>query len=120
MAMICIDNAVELVMKTYLGLPKRITKISGLTRQKYAEILESFPNLLDGLEAYAPEKVVGFELGDIEWYHRLRNQLYHEGNGVTVEKQKVEGYAAIAKIMCMNLFGIPTKSSMSQLLDTMV
>ena len=38
MAMISIDNAVELMIKTYLGLPKRITKIENLTRKKFEEI----------------------------------------------------------------------------------
>ena len=106
MAMICIDNAVELMMKTYLGLPERVTHISGLSKTKYDELIGTFPKLLIGLETYAPDKVLGFELENVEWYHRLRNQLYHEGNGVTVGKQTVEGYAAIAKIMCSNLFGI--------------
>lgn len=105
MAMISIDNAVELMIKTYLGLPKRITKIENLSRKKYEEITNSFPNLMDGLEEFASDKLTGIELGDIEWFHRLRNQLYHDGNGITVEKEKVETYAAIAKILFENLFG---------------
>lgn len=105
-SMISIDNSVELMLKTYLGLPKRITNINGISRQKYNEISNSFPALLDALEQYAPEKIVGFELGDIEWFHRLRNQLYHDGNGITVERQKVEIYAEIADMLCTNLFEI--------------
>jgi hypothetical protein len=103
-AMISIDNSVELMIKTYLGLPKRITKIEGLTRKRFEEFANSFPSLMDGLEEFANEKLVGIELGDIEWFHRLRNQLYHDGNGITVEKEKVETYAAIAKILFENLF----------------
>lgn len=105
-AMISIDNSVELMIKTYLGLPKRITRIEGITRRKYEEISSSFPNLLDGIEEFASNKLNGIELGDIEWFHRLRNQLYHDGNGITVEKEKVEAYAEIAKILFDNLFGI--------------
>jgi hypothetical protein len=103
-AMISVDNAIELMIKTYLGLPTRITGIKGLTRRRYAEISQSFSSLLGGFEEFAPDKIVGIELGDIEWFHRLRNQLYHEGNGITVEREKVEGYAAIAKILFSNLF----------------
>jgi hypothetical protein len=102
--MISIDNAVELMIKTYLGLPKRITKIEGITRKKFDEITSNFPNLLDGIEEFASDKLTGIELGDIEWFHRVRNQLYHDGNGITVEKQKVETYAEIAKILFENLF----------------
>lgn len=105
-AMISIDNSVELMIKTFLGLPKRISKIENLNRKKYEEISSGFPSLLDGLEEYASDKLTGIELGDIEWFHRLRNQLYHDGNGVTVEKSKVEMYAEVAKILFENLFGI--------------
>jgi hypothetical protein len=114
MAMISIDNAVELMIKTYLGLPKRITKIENLTRKQYEEITNSFPNLMDGLEEFASDKLTGIELGDIEWFHRLRNQLYHDGNGITVEKEKVETYAAIAKILFENLFGIKLEEPKKQ------
>ena len=103
-AMISIDNSVELMIKTYLGLPKRISKIEGLSRKALEEITSSFPSLLDGLEKYANAKLNGIDLGDIEWFHRLRNQLYHEGNGITVEREKVEAYAEIAKMLFENLF----------------
>ena len=114
MAMISIDNAVELMIKTYLGLPKRITKSENLSRKKYEEITNSFPNLMDGLEEFASDKLTGIELGDIEWFHRLRNQLYHDGNGITVEKEKVETYAAISKILFENLFGIKLEETKKQ------
>lgn len=111
MAMISIDNSVELMIKTYLGLPKRITKIEGLTRKRFEEVTSTFPNLLDGFEEFASDKLNGVELGDIEWFHRLRNQLYHDGNGITVEKEKVEAYAEIAKILFENLFAIQVEES---------
>lgn len=105
MGMIVIDNSVELMMKTYLGLPKRITKLNGVTRKIYDEATKSFPNLLDAMESFAKDKLIGIELGEIEWYHRMRNQLYHDGNGITVEKEKVIAYSSIAKILFENLFG---------------
>jgi hypothetical protein len=102
--MISIDNAVELMSKTYLGLPQRVTGLK-ISRSEYQEFSESFPKLLDALEKYASDKLDGIELGEIEWYHRLRNQLYHQGNGLTVEKDKVEIYAELANILFANLFG---------------
>jgi hypothetical protein len=104
LAMISIDNAVELMIKTYLGLPKRVTRIN-LSRREYLEICESFPQLLDALEQHAAEKINGIDLGEIEWYHRVRNELYHQGNGLTVERDKVEVYAELAKLLFENLFG---------------
>ncbi len=104
LAMISIDNAVELMIKTYLGLPKRITGLE-ISRKEYQNIAESFPALLDALETYAPDRLNGIDLGTIEWYHRLRNELYHQGNGLTVERDKVEIYAELANLLFKNLFG---------------
>ncbi len=104
LAMICIDNSVELMIKTFLGLPERISGIK-VPRKKYAELSESFPKLLDGLEEFASEKIEGIDLGEIEWYHRLRNELYHQGNGLTVERNNVQVYSEIANVLFDNLFG---------------
>ncbi len=104
LAMISIDNAVELMVKTYVGLPKRITGVS-ITRKELQEVGESFSALLDALERYAPDRLDGVDLGTIEWYHRLRNELYHQGNGLTVERDKIEIYAELANVLYKNLFG---------------
>jgi len=104
LAMIAIDNAVELMMKTYLGLPQRITGLR-ISRSDYQQFAESFPKLLDALEKYAGDKIDGINLGEIEWYHRIRNELYHQGNGLTVERDKVEVYAELANVLFENLFG---------------
>jgi hypothetical protein len=118
LAMISIDNAVELMIKTYLGLPKRITGLS-IPRKDYQGMVENFPALLDGLEKHAPDKLDGIDLGTIEWYHRLRNELYHQGNGLTVERDKVEIYAELANLLFKNLFGeelVPHVISKTELL----
>lgn len=108
LAMIAIDNAVELMIKTYLSLPRRVTGVS-LSRKAFQEIADSFPQLLDAIETHAADRLAGVDLGDIEWYHRLRNQLYHQGSGLTVERKKVEIYAEVARVLFNNLFGIESE-----------
>lgn len=108
LAMIAIDNAVELMIKTYLSLPRRVTGVS-LSRKAYQEIADSFPQLLDAIETHAADRLAGVDLGDIEWYHRLRNQLYHQGSGLTVERKKVEIYAEVARVLFNNLFGVESE-----------
>jgi hypothetical protein len=101
--MIIIDNAVELILKTYLTLPERVTGLS-IARKIREEYCSSFPNLLDGVEQHAPDKLIGLNLGEFEWFHRLRNELYHQGNGLTVEKRNVEVYAELAEKLFESLF----------------
>ncbi len=69
------------------------------------EAAAGFPDLLDLLEKHSGDKLSGVELGDIEWYHRLRNTLYHDGNGVTVDPDKVDAYNQIARLLFEKLFG---------------
>ena len=104
-AMIAIDNAVELAIKTYLGLPKRASGVA-ISRKEFAEMSENFGRLLDGLETHCQDKLVGIDLAEVEWYHRLRNQLYHQGNGLTVEREKAVVYAELARLLFSNLFGV--------------
>lgn len=118
LAMISIDNAVELMMKTVIQLPARITGIN-VSRRQRDDICATFPNLLDGIEAHANDKIVGISLGEIEWFHRLRNELYHQGNGLTVERRQVEVYAELALTLFRGLFGVrpdvPEKGKMHTL-----
>src|ERR1700732_3709151 len=105
LAMIAIDNAVELGIKTYLSLPKRVTGIA-MSRKDFSEISESFPRLVEALEVHCIGKLDGIDLSEVEWYHRLRNQLYHQGNGLTVERNKVSAYSELARVLFMNLFAV--------------
>lgn len=112
-AMIGIDNAVELIIKTYLGLPNRARGSKGPSRKELDEVENSFPALLDTLEKYDSNRIMGIELGDIEWFHRIRNQLYHSGNGITVESTKVDTYFEIALNLFEILFGFPPNLDLS-------
>ena len=103
-AMISIDNAVELMVKTFLSLPRRKLGTKGPSRKQLEEANNSFPSLLDLLEEFAGERLTGVSLDEIEWYHRIRNQLYHSGNGITVEVARVQTYLSLAKTLFQNLF----------------
>jgi len=101
-AMISIDNAVELAMKTYFAKNKRVLNIA----RKYFKTtrMVAFPKLLDAFTNFAPDKISKEELDKIEHFHIIRNNLYHEGNGITVEVHIVEEYAKIAENLISALF----------------
>lgn len=119
-AMVSIDNAVELTIKTYIGLPQRTRGSKGPSRLELEAAGESFPALLDLLDKHASQQIIGFSLDDIEWYHRLRNQLYHSGNGITVERAKVETYLELAIGLFTSLFGTAPVLKMARVLQTKI
>lgn len=113
LAFLSIDNAVELIIKTYLGLPKRVTGLR-IGRGEFDQISHSFPKLLDALEQHVTDSLPGVGLDEVEWYHRLRNRLYHDGNGLTVEREVVEVYAEIARNLFSALFGYEVLPSLPE------
>jgi serine/threonine protein kinase len=112
LSFILIDNSVEQMLRSFLSLPQRISGIK-IPRKRIEESFESFPSLLDLLEEFAFDKVKEIDLVLIEWYHRLRNQLYHQGKGLTVEQDKIEVYSELAKSLLRKLFDTDIKEQSS-------
>lgn len=118
-ALLLVGNSVELAAKTFLGLPRRISKLS-VSRRELDDASGSFPGLLQLLEKKAPAAVAGIDLAEIEWFHRLRNKLYHDGNGLTVERSTATSYANLARILFERLFGIPPALRRGRRTDAML
>lgn len=108
-AFISIDNCVELTLKSYLSLPRRFWTETRPTRNELSGT-NSFPVILDLIETYAEDKLDGIEINDIEHYHRIRNTLYHQGTGLSVNEEYVQLYYSIARILLHNLFDIDFES----------
>lgn len=99
-AMISIDNAIEVAIKTFIALNKR--KLNFPANFKTSMI--SFKELLNALQKFVPNKVSNNDLDAIEQLHKWRNQLYHEGNGITIEPEIVKEYAKFAEKVISELF----------------
>lgn len=104
-AFISIDNCVEVCLRAFLSLPTFKSNVR-VSRAEVEAASNSFPKLLDLLFTHAPKKVSGLDPGDIEHYHRIRNTLYHEGTGLSVDEQYLKAYRSIAGILLQNLFGV--------------
>lgn len=52
------------------------------------------------------EQITGIDDADIEHYHRIRNKLYHDGTGLSVDEQYLLAYRQIAVLLLKNLFGV--------------
>lgn len=112
-AFLLLDVGVETVLKTYLQLPQEIikTNLSFYKRQQASE--GNFHQVLEGVkeadiqrEAGQESRLQGINLPHIEFYHDIRNKLYHQGNGITVSVEKVAEYAEIAALLLERLLSV--------------
>jgi hypothetical protein len=104
-AFISIDNSVETSIRTFLSLP---TSKSGIKvpRKDVEAVENSFPSLVSLLWQHVGNRLTGIDEADIEHYHRIRNKLYHEGTGLSVDEQYLLAYRQIAVLLLKNLFGV--------------
>ncbi|MBA7705315.1 hypothetical protein ES703_114143 [subsurface metagenome] len=102
-AMISIDNAVETTIKSYLSLNRRSL---GIDHEVLNKSTRNFPKMLNLLLSNCSDKISSEELDAIEMFHKIRNSLYHQGTGITVEKEIVERYAIVAKDLISRLFEV--------------
>ena len=104
-AFISIDNAVETIIRVFLSLPRSKSGVS-VTRRDVEEAENSFPKLLALLWRHAKERLSGLDDADVEHYHRIRNKLYHDGTGLSVDEQYLLAYRQIAAVLLSRLFGV--------------
>jgi uncharacterized protein DUF4268 len=105
-AFLLLDVGVETLIKTYLILPERAigTKISFADRQRAIE--GNFHDLCDGIERAAGKRLQGIDLARVQYYHGVRNTLYHEAGGITVSNNQLQGYAELAVELLKRLLDV--------------
>lgn len=96
LAFLLLDVGVETLFKTYLTLPDEVIKASLPYPKRREAAGGGFHSLAHGVKAAAGEKITNNDISHVEYFHTIRNRLYHEGDGVTVSARKVNEYAALA------------------------
>ncbi len=104
-AFVSIDNAVEVSTRAFLSMPETKSGVK-VSRADIEAAGNSFPKLVALLFDRVGSRLAGIDAADIEHYHRIRNQLYHEGTGLSVDDQYLRAYRSIAGLLLMKLFGI--------------
>ena len=106
-AFLILDICVETTMRTFLSLPDDIApaKIKYFERRKFSE--GTFHHLTRGLEAACATPLVPTDLlRHVKYFHDKRNQLYHQGGGITVAAGDVERYMRVAASLLHQLLGV--------------
>lgn len=105
-AFLLLDIGVETLFKTFLTLPEDVTHADTEYRERRKAANGTFHDLVVGIKAAAPSRLKDDILSHIEFYHDLRNKLYHQGNGITIPVQNVLGYAKDATYLLKSLIGV--------------
>ncbi len=102
-ALIVIDNAVEVTLKTYVEFEKRI-EYFGLKRSKWeADYKQSFKEILRLVIAKTGVQV---DENLILGYHDTRNQLYHDPKLLTIEASDLAKYLKQGKALADQLYSL--------------
>jgi len=114
-AFLFLDVGVETLFKTFLELPEEVTGAE-LSYGKRREAVEerSFHQLVKGVKEAAGERLDGINLAHVQFYHGLRNKLYHQGNGITVPVDHAKGYASIAVELLRRLLSVDLEQELDR------
>ena len=86
-AIIGFDNSIELCIDVFVNLHPRFRENYQIKKDDIPKILQNYHTKMDFLDNYLKEKneSIGISVDEIIWYHTLRNELYHSGNGMVPE-----------------------------------
>jgi hypothetical protein len=104
-AFISIDSCVETCIRIFLSLPPAKSGVK-VPRTELDAAANSFPKLVELLFGHVGGRLTGLDPYDFEHYHRIRNRLYHEGTGLSVDENHLVAYRSIATILLKNLFNV--------------
>lgn len=119
-AYLLFDVGIEVLFKTYLTLPAEITnsKMSFSRRRDAAE--GNFHQLVRGVQEAVGDKLEGINLQHIQYFHSVRNKLYHDGDGVTVPITNTYEYGKLAVDLLYRLLGVDLFDHLGQKEDTTI
>ena len=93
LALISFDNALEVTITTYLQLNPTVRGGKEYTREEIQKWLRNYHSKIQFLEHFSQKQgiTLNAKIEEIIWYHTLRNELYHSGNGMVPEVHCIEG-----------------------------
>ncbi|SFP22533.1 hypothetical protein [Enterovibrio norvegicus] len=104
-AFLLLDAGAEMLLKTYLGLPKKITGATTSEDDRYNIIRRGFHDVVEGVKN-SRQGINTKDLARVEFFHGIRNKLYHQGNGLTVQRVHLEEYSTVIKSLFKQLLKI--------------
>jgi len=107
-ALIGFDNAIEVCIDVFINLHPRLRGSVEITRQERDKALRNYHTKVEFLDRHVQAQDISIKLPieHIVWYHQLRNELYHSGNGMIPELHVIQGCRDAALTVFRVLFGV--------------
>jgi hypothetical protein len=106
-AIIGFDNAIEVSIDVFLKLHPWLRDGYEISNDDVQKAVRNYYSKIEFLDRYVQSKSISVDVPvlPIVWYHSLRNELYHSGNGMVPEMHVLEGSRAAAITVFNALFG---------------
>jgi hypothetical protein len=105
-AIIGFDNAIEVCIDVFIKLHPKLRGGVELRQDEVEKAIRNYHTKIEWLDKYveANNLEIEFSIEEIVWYHSLRNELYHSGNGMVPEMHVLEGARSAALAVFNTLF----------------
>ena len=113
-ALIGFDNAIEVCIDVFIKLHPRLRGGIILTKEDVEKATRNYHAKIEWLDNFIEvnELELQFSVEEIVWYHSLRNDLYHSGNGMVPEMHVLQG----ARNAALNVFKTLFKTDAASIL----
>jgi hypothetical protein len=105
-ALIGFDNAIEVCIDVFIKLHPKLRRGEEIKNEDIAKATKNYHTKIEWLDNYAENNQLKleFSIEEIVWYHSLRNELYHSGNGMVPETYVLESIRSAALGVFSTLF----------------
>ncbi len=105
-ALIGFDNAIEVCIDVFIKLHPKVRGGLELRREDVEKATRNYHTKIEWLDRYVETNnlELDFSIEEVVWYHSLRNELYHSGNGMVPEMHVLEGARSSALAVFNALF----------------
>jgi len=105
-AFLLIDVGIESLFKIYLSLDKEVTKSKVSYEKRQKAIKGSFYLLVETVKESTADQIDNDIFEEVKYYHKIRNKLYHQGDGVLPSKINLRKYGEISKNLLKELLNV--------------
>ena len=107
-ALIGFDNAIEVSIDVYVRLHPKLRKGLEITGEEVKTAQKNYHTKVEFLDKHVQDRQIPLSVpvDEIVWYHQLRNELYHSGNGMVPEEHVILGARTAALAVFQALFSL--------------